>query len=257
MPVDTKQETFKSLYDQAESITRTGDMVRAITLFREALKLASHEGALNQAVNRLYNFAASLHEGATRKNTQVSGRIYFSAGLTELDAAIAIMELLTEVQPTASDIWYNLGLYCDNRCLFEKAVNAYQKAVSLDPEGPDAADSLLNLAIIHENKGRGILGIRQENLGRYVFDPNDPPFVEAEKLLWKAIAIGRKVISKDPAFKSHLSKMHHMLRDIYDHQFQGNKAVEQCLEMYKLNPEDNEVISWLKQAEKNTGKKLI
>jgi regulator of sirC expression with transglutaminase-like and TPR domain len=91
----------------------------------------------------------------------------------------------------------------------------------------------------------------------YAFDPNDPSFVEAEKLLEKAIATGRKVISKDPEFKSRLSKMHRMLRDIYDLQLQGNKAVEQCLEMYKLNPEDNEVISWLKQAEKNTGKKFI
>ncbi len=232
-------------------------MARAITLFRQALTRASHEGALNQAVNRLYNLAASLHEGAKRKNTQVGGNIYFSAGLTELDAAISIMELLTEVQPNASDVWYNLGLYCDHRCSFEKAVNAYQKSFSLDSEGPDGADSLANLSIIYINKGKGILGIKQEQLGQYAFDPNDPSFVEAEKLLEKAIATGRKVISKDPVFKSRLSKMHHMLRDIYDHQLQGNKAVEQCLEMYKLNPEDNEVISWLKQAEKNTGKKLI
>lgn len=246
---DTK--SAQDYLELGETAIVQGETNKGIGFLRQAYKKD------NKTLNKIFNIAAFLDNGAEKLNRQAGGGLYFSAGLRELDIAIAIMGFLCEVQPGAADIWYNFGLYCDHRGYFQEAINGYQKAAALDPEGRDGADALGNLGLLYSNKAKGILGKKKGEIGLSVFDFQNPDFVTAEKYLLQSIEIAKKIFSKDGSYRSELIKKHRFIRDFYTGIVSGNKAIENCLEIHRLHPQDEEAISWLKQAEKHTKKQLL
>ena len=149
---DNRKDDSENYLEKGKALILKGDLDTGIKLFREAIGFYPH------IINQIYNIAYKLHAGAKSKNKAVGGSIYFSGGIVELEAAIAIMELLSEFESNKAEIWFKLGVLYDNHCYFDKAVNAYERAANLDPEGPDGAEALHNLEILYSNKGRDILG---------------------------------------------------------------------------------------------------
>jgi len=144
----------ENYFEQGKKLILKGDLEEGIKLLRKAIGLYPH------IINRIYRVADKLHAGAKSKNKAAGGNIYFSDGIGELEAAIAIMELLSEFESDKADVWFKLGVLYDNHCCFDKAVKAYERTVNLDPEGPDGADARQNLGILYSNKGRDISGIK-------------------------------------------------------------------------------------------------
>ena len=145
-----KEDDPENYLKQGKALILNGDLDEGIKLLRKAIGLYPH------ITNQIYNVAYKLHAGAKSKNKAAGGSIYFSDGIVELDAAIAIMELLSEFESNKAEIWFKLGVLYDNHCYFDKAVKAYERAANLDPEGPDGAEALHNLGILYSNKGRDI-----------------------------------------------------------------------------------------------------
>lgn len=253
----------KNHFEKGKALILNGDFDEGIRLFRKAI------GHYPNISDQIYNVAYALHAGAESKNKAVGGNIYYSDGIVELETAIAIMELLSEFESNKADVWFKLGVLYDNHCNFDKAVKAYERAANLDPEGPDGADALYNLGILYFNKGRGILGMkREEASGFYAYSMNSDDFGNAEKIALKALSFAKKVFSKDPSFRTNLINIHKLLREVYSSAtfedeknqqvvLKGETALEHCLEIYKLDPNNSDAIAWLKQAEKNTGKRLL
>jgi Flp pilus assembly protein TadD len=125
----------KKYLEQGKVLILNGDLDEGIKLLRKARGLDPY------ITHRIYNIANKLHAGAKSKNKAAGGNIYFSDGIVELEAAIAIMELLSEFESNNAEIWSKLGVLYDNHCYFDKAVKAYERAANLDPEGPDGADT--------------------------------------------------------------------------------------------------------------------
>jgi len=250
-------------FEQGKTLILNGDLDEGIQLFRKAIKLFPN------ITDQIYNIAHAFHGGAESKNKAANGNLYYTDGIAELEAAIAILELLSEFESDKADIWFKLGVLYDNHCNFDEAVEAYERAANLDPEGPDGADALHNLGILYFNKGRGILGMKSEGAsGAHVYNMDNDDFVKAEKTALNALSIGKKVFSKDSSFRPNLLNIHVLLRELYSGAafeddanqhivLKGKAALEHCLEIYKLDPNNADAISWLKQAEKTTGKKFI
>lgn len=261
--LNNKEDDSKNYFEQGKGLILNGDLEEGIKLFRKAI------GLYPNITNQIFNAAFALHAGAESKNKAIGGNIYYSDGIVELDTAIAIMELLSEFESNKADVCFKLGVLYDNHCYFDKAIKAYEMAANLDPEWPDGADALHNLGILYFNKGRGILGMkREEDKGLIAYDSYNDDFIKAEKIALKALGTAKRVYSKDPSFRPNLINIHRLLRVIYtnatfedkkNQQFvlKGETALEHCLEIYKLDPNDNDAISWLKRAEKNTGKQFI
>ena len=246
--------TVQQLVAQAEKAIVEGKMQDGVELFRRALRYDP------KVADTVYNTAFALHGGAAQRNQAASGNhLYFSGGFSELDSAIAVMELLTDPPYESTDVWYQLGMFLDHRCQFDRAIAAYNRAIELEPESPDACDALNNLGILYYNRGRGGLGIKDTSSGGViVFDPiNNPDFEKAEEAFLNVISVSRNAIARDPNCKSALINSHRLLRDIYTHRLQGTKALEHCLHLYQQAPDDEDAVQWLRQAEKNTGKKLL
>ncbi len=170
------------------------------------------------------------------------------------------MELLTLPQHERADVWNLLGLFLDHRCRFEQAIEAYKHAIDLEPDGPDACDALNNLGILYNNRGRGLLGLKEseESEGKvHVYNPNNQDLDKAEEYLVKVISVGEKAMTKDPNCRKSVINSHRLLREIYTDRVQGTKALDHCLQIHRLSPDDQDAIQWLRQAEKNTGKKLL
>ncbi len=259
-----KEDDSKNHFEQGKALILDGDLDEGIKLFRRAISLYPN------ITDKIYNVAHALHGGAESKNKAVGGTIYYSDGIVELDTAIAVIELLSAFESNKADIWFKLGVLYDNHCYFDKAIKAYERAANLDPEGPDGADALHNLGMLHFNKGKGILGMKREEASgyhAYSMNQNDD-FVNAEKTALKALGIAKTVYLRDPSFQTNLINIHILLREIYNNvafedknnqQFvlKGETALEHCLEIYKLDPNNSAAISWLKKAEKNTGERYL
>ena len=144
------EEDPENFLEQGKVLILNGDLDEGIKLLRKARGLYPH------LTFRIINIANKLHAGAKSKNKAAEGNIYFSDGILELEAAIAIMELLSEFESNNAEIWFKLGVLYDNHCYFDKAVKAYERVANLDPEGPDGAEALHNLEILYFNKGRDI-----------------------------------------------------------------------------------------------------
>ena len=146
-----KEDDHDYCFEQGKTLILKGNLDGGIKLFRKAMILCPHIS------NKIYNVAYKLHAGAKSKNKAAGGSIYFSDGIAELKAAIAIIELLSEFKPDDAAIWFKLGELYDNHSYLDKAVKAYERAVDLDPEGLDGVEALHNLKILYSNQGRDFL----------------------------------------------------------------------------------------------------
>ena len=248
--------TAQQLISQAENAIVEGRTQDGVELLRKALSAQPYDP---KVADNIYNLAFALHAGAAEQNKKAGGNhLYFSDGFPELHSAISVIELLTEPQYERADVWYQLGIFLDHSCQFDRAINAYKRAIELEPDGPDACDSLNNLGILYYARGYGNLGVKNTSGGGMVaFDPMNSDFDKAEEAFLRAINVGKKAITQDPNCKNTLINSHRNLREIYTNRFQGTKALEHCLQLYKLAPNDEDAIQWLNQAQKNTGKKLL
>ena len=248
--------TAQQLISQAENAIVEGRAQDGVELLRKALGVQPDDP---KVADSIYNLAFALHGGAAQQNKKAGGNhLYFSAGFPELHSAISVMELVTDPLHERADVWYQLGIFLDHACEFDRAILAYRRAIEFEPDGPDACDSLNNLGILYYARGCGSLGVKNTSGGGMVaFDPMSPDFDKAEEAFLQAINVGKKAITQDPNCKNTLINSHRSLREIYTNRFQGTKALEHCLQLYKLAPGDEDAIRWLRQAEKNTGKKHL
>jgi tetratricopeptide (TPR) repeat protein len=187
---DNYEDDPKNYLEQGKVLILNGDLDEGIKLLRKAIGLFPHItlrikkaiGLYPHITHRIYKIAYKLHAGAESKNKAVGGNIYYSDGLVELEAAIAIMELLSEFESNKAEIWFKLGVLYDNHCYFDKAVKGYERAAKLDPEGPDGAEAQNNLGILYFNKERDILGIKgEEASGYHAFSMNNDDFINTDK----------------------------------------------------------------------------
>ena len=244
----------QQLVAQAEKAIVEGKTQYGVELFRRALRSDP------KVADTVYNTAFALHGGAAQLNQAAGGNhLYFSAGYAELDSAISVMELLTDSSYERADVWYQLGMFLDHRCLPDRAIAAYKRAIELEPDSPDACDALNNLGILYYNRGYGSLGVKGTSSGGMtVFDPmNNPDFDKAEAAFLNVISVSKKAIARDPNCRRSLINSHRLLRDIYTHRVQGTKALEHCLQLHQQASDDEDAVQWLRQAEKNTGRKLL
>jgi tetratricopeptide (TPR) repeat protein len=272
------KESSEALFKQGESKVQSGDVASALTLFRQMLKEAESEGTGSQMRNRLYNFSAAIHDGARQRNSHVGGNIYFSAGLAELDAVISISEILLEYEPSAADIWSGLGLAYDNRGYCEKAERCYSRAIELEPRGVVGADAWMNLGILYMNYAKTIgreepdgkshqiplAGLRKEQLfpteGAVIainINRDSPHWKTAEAAFEQALSIYTRLANENVQFRPDLARAHWNLAQLYTDLFQGSKALPHVQAVYSLEPDNQKAIDWLREAERNTGKKLF
>jgi tetratricopeptide (TPR) repeat protein len=246
--------TAEELVAWAEKAIVEGRLKDGVELMRRALSDDP------RVANRVYNIAFAFHNGAAGRNQAAGGnQLYYSAGLSELDSAIAVMELLTGPPHERADVWYLFGMFLDHRCEFERAIAAYKRAADLEPDSPDACDALGNLGILYFHRGRGELGITDsssEKLRMYSTS-NNPDYDMAEEAFLKVISVSAKAMARDPNCRNALINAHRLLREIYTERLQGTKAIEHCLQLHRISPDDKDAIQWLRQAEKNTGEKLL
>lgn len=272
------KESSDALFKKGESMIQSGDLSSALMFFRQMLKQAESEGTDSQMRNRLYNFSAAIHNGAAQRNAQVGGNLYFSAGLAELDAEIAIGELLLEYEPKAADLWSGLGLAYDNRGYCEKAERCYRRAIELDPRGVVAADAWMNIGVLYMHYAKTIqaqdrdgrkqqiplAGLRKEQLfpteGSVIainVNWGSPHWKTAESAFEQALSIFTRFAGENAQFRSDLVKVHWNLAQLYTDLLQGSKATPHVQSVYRLEPANQKAIDWLKEAERNTGKNLL
>jgi len=246
------------LFEKGKSAFLAHNVDTGVKLFRESIDLDP------TISDKIFDFAYALHAGAKHKNQLIGGNIYYSAGFDELDSAIAIFELLSEKEPQKADIWSNLGLVYDHRCRFDDSIRCYEKAAALDPEGMDGADALNDLAIQYKNTAFGILGQKNDKkMGGLIvisFSEKDIPLLKkAEETFLRAIEAGKKAYLKNPSYKSNLIRKHRNIRQLYftappleSCEIESSKSIKHCLEILKLDPNDQEAQSWIKKAKENT-----
>ena len=286
-----------ALFKQAEASLQSGDFESGITLFSQMLNQAESEGVGKQMRDRLYNFSCAVHNGAVHLNTQAGGKIYFSAGLAELDVEIAISKMLLEYEPKAADLWSGLGLAYDNRGYCEKAERCYRRAIELDPRGIVAADAWTNIGVLYMNYAKTIrgkdhdgkeqeiplAGLRKEQLFpteesviAINLNLDSPHWKTAEAAFEQALSIFTRFASKDAEIQENLNysststryailastslldliKVHWNLAQLYTDLGQGSKAIPHVQAVVRLEPYNQKALDWLKEAERNTGKKL-
>jgi tetratricopeptide (TPR) repeat protein len=252
-PAGNESGDLESLLAQALSAIKDQRTEEGKALYSKALKLNP------KAADTIYNSAVFLHNGATELNRRAGGATrFYKAGLGELDASRILLELIAKPPYEGADIWAVLGCVYQNLGKFDQAFYAHKRATELDPDGPDACDAHFELGMLYWHKGQGSLGRTETNTGKiYAFDPMSQEFNDAENHFLKAISVGWKAVKKDPNCRDRIINAHRLLRDIYTNRFEGTKAVEHCLELYKMKPDDSDAIEWLRQAEKNTGKKFL
>lgn len=277
-PLPAADLSVEALYQQGESFIQSGKLGEAIASFRRMLEKAKSEKTLPPAINKLYNLSIAIHNGASQKNSQAGGNLYYSAGLAELDAEIAILEMLLEYDPKAADIWQGLGTAYDNACQCEKAESYYRKAVELDPAGIIGADARMNLGILAMNTAKTVqatttdgrkvtvpmAGLKREQLfptadSTLAIHSNSasPHWKTAEEVLNKALSIYFKAMSGNPQFKRDVINAHWNLIQLYTDQLQGSKAVPHAQIIHQMDPTNQKAIDWLKEAERNTKQKLL
>ncbi|MBI3738167.1 MAG: tetratricopeptide repeat protein [Chloroflexi bacterium] len=272
------KESSDVLFKKGESMIQSGNLASALAFFHEMLKQSEAEGIGSQMRNRLYNFSVAIHNGAVQRNNQVGGNFYFSAGLAELDAEIAIGEMLLQYEPKAADLWSGLGLAYDNRGYCEKAERCYRRTIELDPGGITAGDAWINIGVLYRNYARTVrgkdqngkeieiplAGLRKEQLfpteksaiaihGNW----NSPRWKTAESAFEQALSIFTKFANKDARFRTDLVKAHWNLAQLYTDLLQGSKAIPHVQAIHHLEPNNQKAIDWLKEAEQNTKKKLL
>ncbi len=267
-----------ALFEKGESMIRAGDPASAVAFFRQMLTRSQSEGTSRRMLDRLYNLSAAIHSGAVSLNAQAGGSLYFSAGLAELDAEIAVMELLLEYEPKAADAWSGLGLAYDNRGHCEKAEQCYRRAIELDPRGPCAGDAWMNIGVLYmayaktvrvregggEEREAPIAGLRKEQLfptsGTHVaisMNMESPHWRTAEAAFEQALSIFSALAAQDAQFRTDLVRVHWNLAELYTDLFQGSKAIPHVQEVCRLDPGNQKAVDWLKAAERNTGRTLL
>jgi tetratricopeptide (TPR) repeat protein len=272
------KESSDALFKKGESMIRSGDLASAVKFFRQMLKQSESEGTGSQMRNRLYNLAAAIHNGARQRNSQVGGNLYFSGGLAELDAVTTIREMLLEYEPKAADLWGGLGLAYDNRGYCEKAERCYRRAIELDPRGVDAADAWMSMGVLYRNYARTVrgkdrdgkereiplAGLRKEQLfpteGSVIVinvNRDSPHWKTAESAFQQALSIYTRFAGENARFRADMAKAHWNLAQLYTDLLQGAKVLPHVQEIYRLEPTNQKAIDWLKEAEQNTGKKLL
>jgi tetratricopeptide (TPR) repeat protein len=265
-------------FQQIESKLRVGEIAPAISLLRQAVKQSASEDTGRGIRSRAHNLALALTNEAEKLNKEADGNKYFSAGLAELDAATAIWEVLLEYEPNAPDIWCSLGLAYDQRGRCEKAEPCYRRAIELDPKGVNAADAWMNVGVLHMAYAKTVMGkdrtgnsvkiplagLRKEQFfptrdSFIAIDPNSdsPHWKSAEAAFEQAVSIYSNLASQDRKLQLDLARAHWNLAELYTDLLQGSKATHHVLACYRLEPHNQKAINWLRQAERNTGKKLL
>jgi tetratricopeptide (TPR) repeat protein len=264
--------------EAGEALILAGDLDAALKMFRRMLARAEAAGNATAVLNPLFNTAYALHNGARRQNSRAGGNLYFSEGMRELDAVIAILDLLLENQPNASDVWGGLGLAYDNHGYCEKAEKCYRRAIEIDPNGADGADSWTNIGALYSNYAQTIrvrdsageahevplAGLSKKQL--YPTDDSNlainlnldsPHWKTAEAALERALSIYAQLVKGNPGFVPNLVTAHMNLAQYHSNRLQGAKATPHVQEAHRLQPDNQKAIEWLKEAERNTGNKLL
>jgi tetratricopeptide (TPR) repeat protein len=273
------KESSDILFKKGESLIESGDYGSALTFFRQMLIIAEIEGVGSQMRNRLYNFSAIIHNRAKQLNDQIGGHIYFTAGLEELNVEIAISELLLEYEPHSADIWSGLGLAYDNLGNCEKAEKCYRQAIGLDPCGVFAADSWTNLGVLYWNYAKIIhvpdqngniqeipfagtkmsqLRPSSERMRIIIVMHRESPHRKTAELAFKqALSIYNSLAIEDTQYQRELIEVHWNCAKLYTELLEGSKAIKHVQTIHNLDPFNQKAIDWLKEAERNTGKKLL
>ncbi len=274
----TPKESTEALFQKGQSFLQAGDTAAALASFQQMLRQSESEVTGKNTRDRLFNLIAAVHNGAAQRNAQAGGNIYFSAGLEQLDAEISLTELLLHFEPRSADLWYGLGLAWDNHARCERAEQCYRRAIELDPDGVIGGDAWNNLGILHRNLARSVrvkdtsgnmqtvpmAGLRREQL----FPTKDsaiainiqresPYWKSAEAAFERALAIFGKLAMHKPGFTQELVRSHWGLAQLHTDLIQGSKAIPHIQEIHRLDPNNQQAIDWLQEAERNTGKKLL
>lgn len=230
--------------ERAQQHHAAGRVRDAMNEYQQALSLHAACTDAHYGLGRCY------HDLARDANRRAGGGLYFSAGLDELDRAIAELEIVVRQQPEAADAFLGLGHACDNRARLDDAERHYRRAIALDPEGMDGADAHFNLALLLYMRALGWAGLLR--FPEWVVIDRDSPllqsaFAEAER----GISVGERVIIQYPEYKPNLVQQHRRCAEWCTRCLWESRAIEHYQAVLRLDPENAEVRGWLIKAGHN------
>ncbi len=224
---------------------------------RDALTEAEHAVRLDPGnADTYYGLGRCHHAIARAENDRAGGNIYFRAGLEQLGLAIAAFRKVITLQPHAADGFLGLGLACDNAYRPDEAEKYYKEAMRLDPAGMDGVDARFNLALLLHMQSIGWAGQKQFPNHLHV-SSDDPSLLRSFDLAEEAIRVGEQITRQNPGYVTELVHKHRMLAGWCDRTLQGGRALPHYQAILRLNPGDAKATEWLKDAERNTGRKLM
>jgi tetratricopeptide (TPR) repeat protein len=236
-----------------------GDVKAAVGTIRDLLSQKSACPDFRQILSEVYNLGNEFLMKAEEKNRQGGGNIYFSAGLAELDAAIGILEALSEYQPEAADIWYTLGFAYDHRTRLAEAEECYRRAIALDPHSVVAGDAWMNLGVLARNKAlkvgdTALAGIPKQEVPLLIkTNLNDPLWREAEQCFEHSLEVHTRAHSSGTATVMDVIRARVNLARFYDKRLDPKRACVHYRELVKLDPDNQEALDYIEQSRGGVG----
>ena len=123
----------------------TGYLERASRRKRDDPHLLANLGQAYIALERYADAAESFRKASRIAPREAQFQVGLAAALAmagKLEDAHALLTRLTQRFPASSLAWLNLGNVLRDQCCYEQALEAYRQAHALDPDNPEARNSI-------------------------------------------------------------------------------------------------------------------
>ncbi|MEH1842754.1 MAG: tetratricopeptide repeat protein [Nostoc sp.] len=147
-----------ALYKQKKLVDAVAAFQKAIELKPNLAIAYNNLGIALYKQNKLDGAVAAFQKVIQLKPNIPDAYIHLSVALTDqnkldaLDAAVATLQKLIQLQPNNAYAYNNLGIALEKQKKLDAAVDAYQKAIQLNPNYASPAYTNLGIALYKQNK---------------------------------------------------------------------------------------------------------